>query len=108
SPAPCHTAPVQPDTDVTATTPDTSSTRQRRWPRRVAWMLLSLVLVLALAAGAAGWYYADELLLVNRSEPERPLEVVAVTDDSVTLRGEPPEDAPITGLEWDGGYARVA
>lgn len=71
-------------------------------------MLLSLVLVLALAAGAAGWYYADELLLVNRSEPERPLEVVAVTDDSVTLRGEPPEDAPITGLEWDGGYARVA
>lgn len=95
------------DTDVTTESLDTALTRTRRWPRRVAWTLLSLVLVLALAAGAVGWYYADELLLVNPGEPERPLEVVAVADGSVTLVGEPPEDAPITGLEWDGGYARV-
>lgn len=95
------------DTDVASEPTDAEPTRRRRWPRRLAWALLSVVLVLALAAGAIGWYYADELLLVRPSEPDRPLEIVAVTESSVTLVGEPPEDAPLTGLEWDGGYARV-
>lgn len=90
-----------------ATRTDPATPPRRRWPRRLVWTATTLVLVLAVAVGAVGWYYADELLLVQRNEPDRPIEVVSVGDDRVVLIGEGADEAQITGLEWDGGYARL-
>src|SRR5690625_164166 len=58
-------------------------------------------------AAAGGWYFADELTQVRRDPPERPIEVLDVGGGRVTLRGADADQPGITGLEWDGGYARL-
>jgi uncharacterized protein len=81
--------------------------RRRRWPRVLLWTLLPFVLVTALAAGAVGWYYSDEVLNVTTSQHEYPIEVVDVRDGVIVISGDGADRPQVTGLEWDGGYARL-
>lgn len=66
-----------------------------------------LALLLAGAAAAVGWYYSDEILMVTSTEHDHPVEVVSVAGDVVVLAGEGADDPQVTGLQWDGGYARL-
>ncbi len=93
---------------TTRTSPDhDGSETARRWPKRVAIASASVVVVVVATTAAGGWYYADELLLVDTSPTEFPIEVVEVSDTSVTLIGEGADQPGLTGLDWPGGYARV-
>lgn len=80
---------------------------RRRWPRRTAVASGTVLLLVLVTTAAGGWYYADELLLVRPGPIERPVEVVAVDVGTVTLAGEGADQPGLTGLEWDGGYARL-
>lgn len=81
--------------------------RRRRWPKVIAWSLIPLVLLLAAAAAGVGWYYSNEILTVARSDHAYDVEVVDVRDGAVVLAGEDVDHPQITGLEWEGGYARL-
>lgn len=80
---------------------------RRAWPRRVAIACGALGTLVLVTTAAGGWYYADELLQVRPDPVERPVEVVAVEGSTVTLTGEGADQPGLTGLEWDGGYARL-
>jgi pimeloyl-ACP methyl ester carboxylesterase len=56
---------------------------------------------------AGGWYYADELLLVDTLPTEYPIEVIEVSETSIILTGEGADQPGLTGLDWEGGYARL-
>ncbi|CAN5178291.1 hypothetical protein BH20ACT8_BH20ACT8_12720 [soil metagenome] len=89
--------------------PHAARTRRRRRPLRLLGWFLALLLPLGVTGlGAAGWYYADEILLVPpAADTDFPLEVVEVDGRSVTLRGEDADTAGVLGLDWGDGYARV-
>lgn len=95
---------------------------------RRAWSFagLSSTAALAAVAGGASWYYASRLtdppadLAVAEPEPIDLVEVVAVHDDTVVLRGPDADRAGVWGLDQQhllpstlgddartGGYARV-
>jgi pimeloyl-ACP methyl ester carboxylesterase len=79
----------------------------RRWPARVAIASATVVAVVTATTAAGGWYYADELHLVDTSPTEYPIEVVDVSGTTVTLIGDDADQPGVTGLEWEGGYARL-
>lgn len=85
----------------------TSAPAARRWPRHVAVGSITVAGLILATTTAGGWYYADELLLVRDEPAEYPVQVVAVTDTSITLTGEGADHPGIMGLEWADGYARV-
>lgn len=85
----------------------TEPRRRRRWPKVVAWTVIPLVLLLAAAAAGIGWYYSDEILTVTHGDDPYDVEVLDVRDDAVVLAGEGVDHPQITGLEWEGGYARL-
>lgn len=81
---------------------------QRSGRRLLLGLVVVLVVVAAAGWGGIGWYYSDEILAAPPpGEHDWPLEVVAVDDDQVTLRGDADDDLQVVGLEWADGYARV-
>ncbi|NEE03150.1 alpha/beta hydrolase [Phytoactinopolyspora halotolerans] len=79
----------------------------RRWPKRVGIAAASVAGVVSATTAAGGWYYASELLLVDTSPTEYPVEVLDVSDTTVTLTGGEADEPGLVGLEWPGGYARL-
>jgi pimeloyl-ACP methyl ester carboxylesterase len=77
----------------------------RRWPRRVAFGVAGLAVLLPSSTAGAGWYFAAQVLTPAR---EHPLLIRAVNDDEITLtRTEDTErDIPL-GLGWQGGHAQL-
>lgn len=95
---------------VAANTADAASTTDAgpiRWRRRVTIATATAAAVAVATTAGGGWYFADELLQVRRVPPERPIEVLDIHDGRVRLRGTEADQPGITGLEWDGGYARL-
>lgn len=77
------------------------------WRRRLTIASATAAAVVVATTAAGGWYFADELLQVRRDPPERPIEVLGISAGTVTLRGTDADQRGITGLDWDGGYARL-
>ncbi|WP_459801719.1 alpha/beta hydrolase [Herbidospora sp. RD11066] len=77
------------------------------WRRRVVLGATGTVVVVALALGAAGYYYSG-LVIDPVHTSTYPIEVVAVGDGRVTLKGGVDTDAlGIYGLTWADGNARL-
>jgi pimeloyl-ACP methyl ester carboxylesterase len=78
----------------------------RRWPRRTAYGLAGLVLLVPTSTASAGWYFANQVL--DARPREYPLEVRGFDGDLVTLtRTEDTElDVPFS-LLWPTGHARL-
>jgi uncharacterized protein len=91
----------------------TDRSRGRRWTVR---LVLALVLVLALAYAAVGWYVSGEIIAGLRVDPPTPIEydteVMAVGAAEITLRRpdeadlEADHDA-VMGLRWSDGYGQI-
>ncbi len=86
-----------------------ASVRARRWLGRVAAALITLLVLLIVAAT---WVYSEQIedrLLGSGAVPrEYDLKVLTVGDDRVLLAPAVAAGAPgIWGLEWETGYARV-
>jgi alpha-beta hydrolase superfamily lysophospholipase len=86
-----------------------ASVRARRWLGRVAAALITLLVLLVVAAT---WVYSeqieDSLLTVGVAPRVYDLQVLAVGDGRVTLSPGAGAEAPgVWGLEWETGYARV-
>jgi uncharacterized protein len=87
--------------------------RARRWSVRAA---LAVLLVVAVAYAAAGWYVSDQIVGSLTVEPPRAIEydteVVAISGTQITLQ-RPDEAAleadrdAVMGLSWEGGYGQV-
>ncbi|WP_285584739.1 alpha/beta fold hydrolase [Herbidospora sp. NBRC 101105] len=76
-----------------------------KWRRRVLLGTTGTVVVVALALGAAGYYYSG-LVIDPVHTSNYPIEVTAVGEGQVTLKGGGDTDAPGTyGLTWAGGNA---
>ncbi|WP_061291146.1 alpha/beta hydrolase [Herbidospora cretacea] len=74
-----------------------------KWRRRALLGATSTVVVVALALGAAGYYYSG-LVIDPVHTSNYPIEVVAVGDGRITLKGGLDTDAPgFYGLTWPGG-----
>lgn len=86
---------------------ETGSDGAAHWKRRLTIASAGTAAVVVATTAAGGWYFADELLQVRRDPPERPIEVLGIADGVVTLRGADANQPGVTGLEWDGGYARL-
>lgn len=89
-----------------------SRSRSGRVLRRT---VITLVVVVALAYAAVGWYVSGEIidaLRVNHDPVEYDTGVLSVTGDEIVLvpsdesSVEPDRDA-IMGLRWDGGYGQI-
>jgi dienelactone hydrolase len=96
--------------------------RKRRWPRRLLWTALVLVLVFY---GGGGWYFSQEIHDRALSGEERRVstaftpttEIVAVDADdtggAATIELEVTDEAGsvdvdgMWGVRWDGGYGQV-
>jgi alpha-beta hydrolase superfamily lysophospholipase len=91
----------------------------RRWPRRLAWSALAVVVVLAAAFfGAGGWYFAGQIesgaLAVKPASPlptDNDVRVVGVSGGQVRLRaiGDQPALAKpmLFGIAWPGGFGQL-
>lgn len=87
----------------------------RRPGRRLWWVIGVGVGVLLLLYAAAGWYLSGRIidgLTVTAAEATYDTDVVSVADGEIEV--VPPDSADatadvdaVTGLRWDGGYARV-
>jgi len=69
--------------------------------------LIPLIVLLVAAAAGIGWYYSNEILTVTHTEDPFDVDIVDVRDGVVVLAGENVNHPQITGLEWEGGYARL-
>jgi pimeloyl-ACP methyl ester carboxylesterase len=78
----------------------------RRWPRRTAYGLAGLALLVPTSTASAGWYFANQVL--DARPREYPLEVRSVDGDLVTLprTDDTERDVPY-GLVWLTGHARL-
>jgi pimeloyl-ACP methyl ester carboxylesterase len=78
----------------------------RRWPRRTAYGLAGLALLVPTSTASAGWYFANQVVEVRPRE--YPLEVKGFDGELITLpRNEDTErDVPF-GLIWPTGHARL-
>jgi uncharacterized protein len=84
---------------------------RRRWPLRLAVGLLTLVVVLALLLmGGGGWYFAGQIyqdgLRVDVFEPDYSLEVVGVTDNSITISDPDDREPVLDGSAVYGAHYR--
>lgn len=78
----------------------------RRWPRRTAYGLAGLAVLLPTSTASAGWYFANQVVDVRGRE--YPLEVRAVDDATVTLpRTDDTERNVPWGFTWPAGHARL-
>lgn len=100
-----------PDTDARQPTavPLASGPRRRRWPRVLLWLVVLVVLLAAGGFVAGGWYYSDQLLPAPvPGAPTFDLDVLAVTDDQVTLEDDGDAATPGTfGLDYADGFAQI-
>jgi uncharacterized protein len=79
---------------------------ERRWPRRTAYGLAGIALLVPTSTASAGWYFANQVVDVRPRE--YPLEVKGFDDDRVTLpRNEDTERDIPYGLVWPTGHARL-
>jgi hypothetical protein len=78
--------------------------------------LLTVVVVLAAAYAAVGWYVSGEIIdgiVVEASPIEYDTDILAI--DGSEIRLQPPEDEAtveadrdaVRGLRWEGGYAQI-
>ena len=81
-------------------------------------LLVGAVLVAAILFLGASWYFSGEIrngaLVVNHSEPDYDLKVVALSDHAITLETTPETSSKgrwnaggMWGLAWDGGYCQI-
>ncbi|GII26049.1 alpha/beta hydrolase family protein [Planosporangium mesophilum] len=78
----------------------------RRWPRRTAYGLAGLAVLVPTSTASAGWYFANQV--VDARPREYPLEVRGFDGDLVTLtRTEDTERDVPYGLLWPDGHARL-
>jgi pimeloyl-ACP methyl ester carboxylesterase len=78
----------------------------RRWPRRTAYGLAGLAVLVPTSTASAGWYFANQV--VDARPREYPLEVRGFDGDLVTLtRTEDTEHDVPYGLLWPDGHARL-
>jgi hypothetical protein len=78
----------------------------RRWPRRTAYGLAGLAVLVPTSTASAGWYFANQV--VDARPREYPLEVRGFDGDLVTLaRTEDTERDVPYGLLWPNGHARL-
>lgn len=95
--------------DGLSRTAPASTPRSRPRVRRLVRVGAVLALVVLGGLLAVGWYYTDQVLLVE--EPGPPIydtEVVSVTADTVVLADRGGAAQPGTwGLAWDDGFAQV-
>ncbi|MCW2640461.1 MAG: peptidase [Dactylosporangium sp.] len=78
----------------------------RRWPRRTAYGLAGLALLVPTSTASAGWYFANQVL--DARPREYPLEVRGFDGDLVTLaRTEDTERDVPYALLWPTGHARL-
>jgi uncharacterized protein len=105
------------DPPVRAPEPGARPRRRRTtFRRRVASVALTLLVVLALVYGGAGWYVSEQILGALRISPPTPIEhdtdVLALVDGEITLDRpvetdlEADRDA-VMGLSWEGGYGQI-
>jgi dienelactone hydrolase len=79
---------------------------ERRWPRRTAYGLAGLALLVPTSTASAGWYFANQVVDVRPRE--YPLEVKGFDGELVTLpRTEDIEREVPYGLIWPTGHARL-
>jgi len=77
----------------------------RRWPRRVAYGMAGLAVLLPSGTAGACWYFAAQVVSPGR---EYPLLIKAVDGAEVTLpRTEDTEREIPLGLGWVGGHAQL-
>src|SRR5262245_13748356 len=78
----------------------------RRWPRRTAYGLAGLAVLVPTSTASAGWYFANQVVDVRPRE--YPLVVRAVGDDLVALphTDETERNIPL-GLYWPTGHAQL-
>jgi pimeloyl-ACP methyl ester carboxylesterase len=78
----------------------------RRWPRRTAYGVAGLALLVPTSTASAGWYFASQVL--DARPREYPLEVRGFDGDLVTLaRTEDTERDLPYALLWPTGHARL-
>ena len=81
--------------------------RNHGWRRVMAFVAVCLGLLLGLFYVGGGWYFSgvirEDALLIERSPPDYPIEVAAVTEDPITLRvvGNLGSDRSLSGGQWD-------
>jgi pimeloyl-ACP methyl ester carboxylesterase len=96
----------------------TGKVRRSRRHRVIRISLISVAVLIALFYAAGGWYFSTQLggdaFVVDddRGADEFDLEIVAIGDSSVTIRGEADQDAGLTadgqfGLELPNGWLHV-
>lgn len=79
---------------------------ERRWPRRTAYGLAGLALLVPTSTASAGWYFANQV--VEARPREYPLEVKGFDGELITLpRNEDTERDVPYGLVWPAGHARL-
>ncbi len=85
--------------------------------KKILWIALALVLVVALVLVGGGWYFSDQIkdgtIKVDHSEDPLDLEVTDINGDRITLRLTSGTDKGdwrvegIWGVEWQDGYDQV-
>ena len=94
------------------------ATRRRRWPRRLLWSVLAVVVVLAVAFFGGGWYFAGQIRSgALRVEPAGPMRayddvrVVGLSAGQVRLRAVGDQPALVKpelyGIAWRGGIGHL-
>jgi uncharacterized protein len=78
----------------------------RRWPRRTAYGLAGMVLLVPTSTASAGWYFANQVVDVRSRE--YPLEVRGFDGPTVLLPRTEDTERPVPyGLNWPAGHARL-
>jgi uncharacterized protein len=104
-----HTLATEPAEPAEPTEPPTLTDQlpgvRRRWPRRLLWAALTVIVLLLVATIGGGWYFSDQLLVPDHAA-DYPARVTAVNGNQVTLTRTDETVRPVTlALNWSGGHA---
>lgn len=98
----------QPDSGSAALAqPGLTPPRWLVWPRRAAYGLAGLAVVVPTGTAGAAWYFATQLVDASRAR-EYPLEIRSATGDEITMTRTLDTDRNVPlALHWAGGHAEL-